>query len=124
MDIVVPGNRSIAMVHYWVRHAKCTWSSFFSSSVHQFIFSEIGDTELGLVYVLKINNIIKGAKEGVYCLGTAFCLRPVVLMIGDNSIMRSWQNPVCLLQYCVRSCHCCAILQYPMDIIQLLPLAH
>ena len=112
------------MVHYWVRHAKCTWSSFFSSSVHQFIFSEIGDTELGLVYVLKINNIIKGAKEGVYCLGTAFCLHPVVLMIGDNSIMRSWQNPVCLLQYCVRSllcniaisngycvssCHCCAI---------------
>ena len=63
--------------------------------VHQFIFSEIGDTELGLVYVLKINNIIKGAKEGVYCLGTAFCLHPVVLMIGDNSIMRSWQNPVC-----------------------------
>ena len=21
--------RSIAMVHYWVRHAKCTWSSFY-----------------------------------------------------------------------------------------------
>ena len=30
MDIVVPGNRFIAMVHYWVRHAKCTWSSFYS----------------------------------------------------------------------------------------------
>ena len=27
IDIVAPGNRSIAMVHYWVRHAKCTWSS-------------------------------------------------------------------------------------------------
>ena len=26
--IVVPGNRSIAMVHHWVRHAKCAWSSF------------------------------------------------------------------------------------------------
>ena len=24
--------RSIAMVHYWVRHAKCTWSSFTSGS--------------------------------------------------------------------------------------------
>ena len=26
-----PRKRSIAMVHYWVRHAKCTWSSFYSS---------------------------------------------------------------------------------------------
>ena len=25
---MVPENRSIAMIHYWVRHAKCTWSSF------------------------------------------------------------------------------------------------
>ena len=25
MDIVVPGNRFIAMVHYWVRHAKQRW---------------------------------------------------------------------------------------------------
>ena len=24
----VPRKRSIAIVHYWVRHAKCTWSSF------------------------------------------------------------------------------------------------
>ena len=25
---MVSGKRSIAMVHYWVRHAKCTWSSW------------------------------------------------------------------------------------------------
>ena len=23
-----PRKQSISMVHYWVRHAKCTWSSF------------------------------------------------------------------------------------------------
>ena len=88
------GSHNFQRFHYWVQHAKCTWSSYnlhcYYLPLIQFVFSKIIPNKMPIILIK--DQVLNFCRPGSILLGISWCksFRPQTLRRQNKHRAESW----------------------------------